>query len=689
MYFPEEPADGGRALPNHNTMKNKAHRAALLHLVSVLLVLFLLPLQPADFCQVAAQTKITVSKKKKTIDGKTYYLHTVKKGENLFAIANAYGVLQKDIVAANPNAFTGIRIGEELKIPAGGGSTSYEGQGLESEQFIYHIARVGQKKEEIAAQYNLPLDTLYKFNPELQYAPIDAGQVVIIPKAGAAVPEEHAAQDGFVLHQVESMETLFSIGRKYGVSTNEILDANPDIDRRTELIRVGQTIRIPSGDAQPIALPLVFRQTDTIVVRQDTIGGILPAGQFLKQNGTFSINGPDMFNRKQLRVALLLPLFVDENTFPDTTQPETDEASFATDADTTSQPETPPLYSRSLNFLEFYQGVLTALHDLRAHGFQIALHTYDTGREVQKLDEILQEPDLSQADLIIGPFYSEMLSRINRFAQENQIGFVSPLTENTTLLNGNPYMLQFFPTAGMAHSLMLQYLESQGDAHIIFIRNSSEVMPSDDLAFMQQVRQRIPAGQFTSIDMQADQKDVFGEGFFNEENRYVIVTTSTEELFAANLMAQLNVASQHCDIRLCGPEKWTQYVNIDLDYFHQLNFHYCAPFFIDRSQPETQAFLQRYQTLFQTEPYEILSKGYNYAFLGYDICTYFVQMIQKYGKEFAQHLDTENARLLQSDVAFVRRNGSSGMENHACRLVQYTRDFTLEQDFIGAAGTEE
>ncbi|MBR3286351.1 MAG: LysM peptidoglycan-binding domain-containing protein [Bacteroidales bacterium] len=646
-----------------------------LRLVCIALIFTVMILQPmASYCIYAQNSpvKVTVSKKKQVIDGQTYYLHTVKKGETLFSIANAYGVLQKDIVAANPNAFTGIRIGEELRIPAPGEKETYEGKGLESDRFVFYVAKEGQQKEDISRQYGVSLDTLYKFNPELQYAPIDPGQVIVIPKGGAGTEDLAAPGSGTVIHRVEASETLYAISRKYGVSVNDILEANPDIDSRTLRIQTGQSLRIPS-EANPIALPLVFRQTDTVVVRKDTLtepGTDTGIASF--DNISFNTAGTDfrstfrsLFDRRTLRIALLIPLFLEENTFLESSPEEL-------------AAQTPQLYDRSLNFLEFYQGFLTAMYDLRQQGYEIELHTFDTGRDVNRLDDILRRPEMQQMDLFIGPFYSDMLGRMNAFARNTQTCFVSPLTENTSLLRNNPYMLQFFPDSRSTQALMLDYLKRQQDAQIVFVRNTAESMSTADFSFLQQLQEQCP-GTLT-LAVPAERRAIFPAGYFAGERRYIFVTPSSDELFASNLMSQLNVASQGRDILLCGPESWIHYVNIDLDYSHTLQFRYTAPFFIDRNQNKTQEFLHSYRDLFRTEPFEMLSKGYNYAFLGYDIATYFVPLLRKYGKDFASALPQEASRMLQSDVFFERTGDGDGFVNRALRMVRYTDDYYLVQE---------
>ena len=53
----------------------------------------------------------------KTIDGKKYYIHTVEKNQSLYAIAKIYNIDLNSMLAENPDAIDGLKVGDELRIP--------------------------------------------------------------------------------------------------------------------------------------------------------------------------------------------------------------------------------------------------------------------------------------------------------------------------------------------------------------------------------------------------------------------------------------------------------------------------------------------------------------------------------------------------------------------------------------------
>ncbi|MCD6338166.1 MAG: LysM peptidoglycan-binding domain-containing protein [Verrucomicrobia bacterium] len=95
----------------------------------------------------------------------------------------------------------------------------------------------------IAKKFGVSLDDLYEANPGLNPRRLMPGQKLVIPPPRAKAPEAapEAAYPG-VLHKVQRGETLISIARKYGVTVREIREAN---NLRTDRILAGQTLKIP------------------------------------------------------------------------------------------------------------------------------------------------------------------------------------------------------------------------------------------------------------------------------------------------------------------------------------------------------------------------------------------------------------------------------------------------------------
>jgi len=153
---------------------------------------FLFLLLAANGIVLSAQNDGGVKKSKKTevVDGRKYYVHTVEKGQTLYAIAKAYDITVNDVLVENPDALNGIKPGQNLRIP--------------------------------------------------------------VEKKVATKPIEVSKDTSkFVVHKVEAGQTLYSLAKKYNTTEQAILDMNPEA--KTGL-KVGMELKIPVKNTSAVAV---------------------------------------------------------------------------------------------------------------------------------------------------------------------------------------------------------------------------------------------------------------------------------------------------------------------------------------------------------------------------------------------------------------------------------------------------
>ncbi|MGL4599042.1 MAG: PBP1 and LysM peptidoglycan-binding domain-containing protein [Bacteroidia bacterium] len=135
-----------------------------------------------------AQTDGTIKKSKKieVIDGKKYYIHTVEKGQTLFAIAKAYDLTVNDIQQENPDAINGIKKGQLLRIPTQKTvapivvNTQNKSPIIDTSDYFIHLVEQGQTLYSITRMYNVSEERVMLLNPEIKNG-LKAGQRLKIP----------------------------------------------------------------------------------------------------------------------------------------------------------------------------------------------------------------------------------------------------------------------------------------------------------------------------------------------------------------------------------------------------------------------------------------------------------------------------------------------------------------------------
>ena len=82
------------------------------------------------------------------------------------------------------------------------------------------------------------------------------------------------------------------------------------------------------------------------------------------------------------------------------------------------------------------------------------------------------------------------------------------------------------------------------------------------------------------------------------------------------------------------------------------------------------SFLMKYRALFNAEPSQ-------YAFQGYDITRYCLEMSSRHGRSWMDKL--EDRKMLQSNFMFRRENSDKGWVNEGVRRIVYGSGWSVKQ----------
>lgn len=158
--------------------------------------------------------------------------YTVKKGDTAYSIATAHGLTVAKLLELNPSIVSGVREGQTLKL-TNSASTASSGKNSTSEYQLYTVQK-GETSYSIAQRYGITVVKLIEINPSV-VSGLKEGDMIKVP----------AQSNSYVLHIIQDGETLYSIGVKYGVKAQQIVDANESLD--PSILIVGSAIRIPQS----------------------------------------------------------------------------------------------------------------------------------------------------------------------------------------------------------------------------------------------------------------------------------------------------------------------------------------------------------------------------------------------------------------------------------------------------------
>ena len=573
---------------------------------------------------VQAQSQTEKSTSIVTIGGEGYYVHTVQPGDTFYSLCKVYSTDEATIRRFNPHVDGGLKSGQVLKIPVIKEVTKPLSDRKKRRLFDVHTVNQGETAYSIAKRYGVGLDVLLEDNEGFDPAHLSIGQQINIRKASQGTSDSlrigeqietytdalNQVSDRFVHHIVARGETLYSLGKQYGIPVDSIVRYNDSALK--EGLKQGSILRLPakrSGTA-PLTQPVVSTENETVKA--------------------IDITAP-------MHVAVLLPMRVNG--------------------------------SSGRQFLEFYQGVLLALEELKSDGISTQVDLFNTARSVTEVESLLQRPELQQADLIIGPVYDECFPPVAAFAAERGIPVVSPLAELRSA--DNSLLFQVAPTASSKYDKLKDDLSDA--RHVIVIssaRNDAEFV-SEITPFIPKSAKRIDYVRNMSTMTLADQLS------FEKDN--VIVVLSEDETTSESILAYIGsicsgmAAKEGKEpvVRVISSSRWARFRNTDKDLFFKMNLRYVTSYHADRNNERVLNFDNRYISAFGS-----LSSLYSYR--GYDVAKLFVGKLKLHGAEFISYLNDADLPLLQTPYRFEQQQPGHRYENREWALVCYNGNYTIE-----------
>lgn len=581
----------------------------------------------------------------KKINGTDYYLYTVQQGEGLYSISKRFNVSQAEINNLNPQIHEGLKAGQEIVIPINEKNikktiTSSQEQKSDKEktvskketEIVKHVVLKKQTLFAISRIYNISIDDIKKHNPEVENG-LKVGMILNIPIDDATKAETEKINKQsttnekeikqyynrktkdtivYIEHIVKEKETLYSISKLHNTEIQSIIDLNPKSDDKLKIGSKLKILKSPNSKTTENEKPIVSAKAEVDNVKFNT--------------RIFESVQP---NKTPYKIAFLLPFMVGNSK-----------------ADASID-----------KFIEFYSGALIAIQEAKEHGISFEISTFDTEKSEEKIQEVLQNPELKNMDLIIGPAYTNQIPFVSDFSKENKINTLIPFSSKVYDVNVNPYLLQFNPGIAVEVKFIAEMLNNEyRNDNIVFCDVPSVSILDDgyEFAFELQNELRRLKREFSKTELIDDnaasllkllEKDKKNVVFFNT-NKYSSVTNYIDSLAASNKNKEIVLFTQY---------SWPEIKNAQLASFS------IAPFKSDFSGSELNIYNKQFSKLFNWKP---TSNTPRYDILGYDLTNYFVALMYNHGNNFSSKKNKLPVSSgIQSQLKFERVTDKTGYVN--------------------------
>ena len=420
-------------------------------------------------------------------------------------------------------------------------------------------------------------------------------------------------------YQVKKKDTLYGIAKKYNISVDALIEANPEMKVDGFELKKGSYVCIP------YAASGTSGQTSATPVR------------------TLIQTASRQFSGKTVRVGVMLPLH---------------------DVDGDGRRMT-----------EFYRGMLMACDSLRAEGMNIDIHAWNVNIDAD-ITNFIKRPGAAKCDIIFGPLYSKQVHALAEFCKARDIQMVIPFSITGDDVSMYKQIFQVYQTNDRQTNNSIEtFLKLFPNCHPVFIDCNDKTSTKGNFTFG--LRTRLESHNIGyGITNIGSSDDLFAKQFSQNSQNIVILNTgrSPELTLALNKLAILKANNPTLKIKLFGYTEWMMYLGIDEAKFHEFDTYIPSTFYYNPASPRTQSLTRSYRQWFKTDMQNALPR---FALTGYDYAQFFLRGFAKYGKAFRGVKNQNSWKAVQAPLRF-KQVGAAGMQNDFFQLVHFMPNGNVE-----------
>lgn len=578
------------------------------------------------------------------INGKKYYVHTVKSGDTLYSMAKAYDVSEEAIKECNPTVADGLKLDQSIKVPvADNAAADIRDSKKRKKEFAEHKIRGGETLYSIARDYNISVNTLREDNPGLNPQSLSIGQTIWVRKSDMGSSSEKQAQaemdayaenlnkatdDGFEYYVVKPGETVYSLARRFEISEQDFA-ANNDIAGG---LKAGAVIRIPIKNNENV------NQMEQADMPQSE----LIAAQSSDANIIFRAVPTD----QPLNIALMLPFNIE------------------------SKPNS--------SYVEFYQGFLLGLEKIKRDGRgESKLTVYNTEHNPVKVQTIVKSPAFEGTNLIIGPVYEDELSPVLQYARENSTPVVSPLADIKSVKS--PALYQLSPDTEKKYDKINDLINGGRDIYLIYA-------DSFDKEFEGEILTILKDKPFSAYTYSFNQKSIFTprngarpievmDDILKGENPCLFIVLANKETdvdrilgtISSSKVAITEKSEKSAPYMVLGTSRWGRFNNIDHTTYFNNNVVMISTYHAKRDSQVVREFDSRYIEAYNTLPSL-------YAYRGYDSAIIFGMGMRS---DIDYNMLDKKYTPLQTSYQFSHKGEGDKYVNQEWMRINYNSNYTI------------
>ncbi|MFT2008766.1 ABC transporter substrate-binding protein [Pontibacter sp. 13R65] len=286
---------------------------------------------------------------------------------------------------------------------------------------------------------------------------------------------------------------------------------------------------------------------------------------------------------------------------------------------------------------DLYAGMKLAQDSLQKQGVNLELFAYDAGSDTASVKKLLDQPELKAMDLVIGPIYKSTAKVAMRFAAENNVTVINPLSQDTEVAGKSPQVLLFESAAATQAQQAATYAYQNFNPKSVVIVYEGATADTTFARHYRQQFQKLGGKVLAYKAINSSQSSATAGVFKN----LTITDVGHLAVFSDKMTAAVNaislVSSQPTRMPLMTYDKWLDINQVTIRELDDQEVYFISPKYFDQQSQTVRHFKKKYTSQYNIPPSV-------YAYSGYEMLFYFGSMLQQYGSGFSQNLPMAGTR---------------------------------------------
>ena len=317
--------------------------------------------------------------------------------------------------------------------------------------------------------------------------------------------------------------------------------------------------------------------------------------------------------------------------------------------------------------IDFYSGILLGAKTLGDEGINLNINTFDLSTESVSTD------GLAKNDIIIGPVDVNDIIDVCRELPDSCF-LISPLELKAAgLTDSLPVIQAPTPWQTQAEDLILWMMEERSLRDAVLVVEKSDAARSAYGKFLVDMMDSLGIPYKKLSYAPNDGLLINGEYKKRASHEGItrIFVTSDDEAFVNDVIrnASMLKLEEYNTVLYC-PSKVKNFELMDVGYLYNANVRFTSGYMVNYKDPDVKKFILSYRALFKCEPNA-------FAFQGYDLIRYFVNMVNSFGQDWTDQLRFYRGKGLQTTLQFQGSESTKGLINKAVRRVTYNPDYSI------------